>query len=513
MRKTFSFFIFIVLNLSFLNLSFSPIAAIYDPLSVTNNRIGVHILSPDELDEANKLVNNNSNASWGYVTVPIQSGDRDRVKWTRFMNKAYELKIIPLIRVATFASDKNWTKPGNDDLIDFANFLNELPWPTKNRYVIIFNEVNRPDEYGGAVSPEEYADILNNAIDIFKSRSDKFFILPSALDNAAPNKNGYIRYDVYLERMYKEKPEIFNRLDGWTSHAYGNPDFRSSPVLSGDNKADSFKYDLKILNKYTKKKLPVFITEAGWANVVPSLSVANFYNYAFTHVWSNDQVVAVTPFLLHAGAPPFDRFSLLGKNFETTPAYDAIKSFATHGAPFTEDRPTPTVSPTETLVIVPTSPPRASPANGGEGGAPEGVLSETITVKPSFFDLIKNFFSNLLAKPVNNKEVLVGDKKYQVEVVTSIADQATGLAKYDSLDADKGMLFIFNNTKQRFFWMKNMKFDIDIVWIKNKKVVGITSGLYKNQFKMLPSNEAVDAVLEVNPASGIQIGDSVSYWQ
>lgn len=491
-----------------MTLSFSSVNAIYDPLSVSNNRVGVHILSPDEIDQASKLVNNNGDASWGYVTVPIQSGDRDKVKWTRFMNNAYELKIIPLIRVATFANDKNWTKPGNDDLIDFANFLNLLPWPTKNRYVIIFNEVNRPDEYGGAVSPEEYAEILNNAIDIFKSRSDKFFILPSALDNAAPNNNGYIRYDIYLQRMFDKMPEIFNRLDGWTSHAYGNPDFRSSPALSGANKADSFKYDLKILNKYTKKKLPVFITEAGWANVVPSLSVANFYNYAFTHIWSNDQVVAVTPFLLHAGAPPFDRFSLLGKNFETTPAYDAIKSFATHGAPFTEDRPTSTPSPTRsTAVLSPDSQSGPTP----EVVTPPLVLSETTVPKPSFFDLIKSFFSNLFAKPVNNKDLTVGDKKYQVEVVTSMADQATGLAKYDSLDADKGMLFIFSNTKQRFFWMKNMKFDIDIVWIKNKKVVGITTGLYKNQFKMLPSNEPVDAVLEVNPASGISIGDSVSY--
>ncbi len=147
MRRIILFFIFIALNLSFLTLSFSPASATYDPLSVTNNRVGVHILSPDEIDLAGKLVNNNIDASWGYVTVPIQSGDRDIAKWTRFMDRAYELKIIPLIRVATFANDKNWTKPGNKDLIDFANFLNQLPWPTKNRYVIIFNEVNRPDEY------------------------------------------------------------------------------------------------------------------------------------------------------------------------------------------------------------------------------------------------------------------------------------------------------------------------------------------------------------------------------
>ena len=56
--------------------------AIYDPLSVPNNRVGVHVLSPDELESATKLVNNDGEGEWGYITVPIQAGDRDKTKWT-----------------------------------------------------------------------------------------------------------------------------------------------------------------------------------------------------------------------------------------------------------------------------------------------------------------------------------------------------------------------------------------------------------------------------------------------
>lgn len=465
--------------------------AVYDPFSQPNNKVGVHVLSPDELESATKLVNNNGEGEWGYITVPIQAGDRDQTKWTRFMKRAAELKVIPIIRVATYAKGKSWVKPGSGDLIDFANFLNELPWPTQNRYVIIFNEVNRPDEYGGVVSPEEYADILNNAIDIFKSRSDKFFILPAGLDNAAPNTKGYIRHDVYLQRMYSQQKEIFNRIDGWTSHAYGNPGFTTSPALSGPNKADSFLYDLNLLKKYTQKKLPVFITETGWSNSLPKSTVASFYQYAFTHLWSNDQVVAVTPFLLMAGTPPFDKFSLLSKGGEQTPAYDAIASFATKGQPKLEPLSTPTPTPSSIT--------------------PEISYTPTIlgSTSQSFLDKLITWLNKFLFKEKETRTITVGDKTYQAEVVTSALDQQIGLSKYQILDHNKGMLFTSKEKAQRIFWMKDMKFDIDIVWIADQKVIGVSRGYFKSPLKLIYSPGKVDTVLEVNPESGIKIGDKV----
>ncbi|KKT35720.1 MAG: hypothetical protein UW23_C0012G0027, partial [Candidatus Collierbacteria bacterium GW2011_GWA1_44_12] len=124
----------------------------------------------------------------------IQSTDRDRIKWQKFLDKCKELKVIPLIRVATVPEGLSWVEPNDYDLIDFANFLGDLKWPLANRYVIFFNEVNRSDEYGGLVNPEIYADILANAYDIFKNVSTDFFILPAGLDNAAPNAKGYIHH-------------------------------------------------------------------------------------------------------------------------------------------------------------------------------------------------------------------------------------------------------------------------------------------------------------------------------
>lgn len=310
--------------------------AFYDPLTVPNNKIGIHILFPGEIHEAARLVNQQNKASWGYVTIPIQATDRNRPKWQEFLDKCKEEKIIPILRIATAPSGSNWEKPNNFDLIDFANFLNDLIWPTGNRYIVIFNEVNRSDEYGGLANPESYADILSNSATIFKSRSADFYILPAGLDNAAINRNGSLSWRTFLSRMYRHDPDIFNKIDGWTSHAYPNPDFSVRPDESGYNKIDSFKYDLEYLRKFTKKQLPVFITETGWSDKYLSENqIAYYYKYAFSKVWSDPRVVAVTPFLLNAQEGPFIEFSFIKKNNQEKSFAKTLSELAEKGFPAT----------------------------------------------------------------------------------------------------------------------------------------------------------------------------------
>lgn len=310
------------------------VLAISDPLAVPNNKIGIHILFPGEIYDAAKIVNNKGEAAWGYVVIPIQAKDRDRQRWQDFLDKCKENKVIPIIRVATVAEGSNWATPNNYDLVDFANFLNDLKWPVRNRYVIIFNEVNRSDEYGGVISPENYADILNNAVDLFKARSSDFFILPAGLDNAASSGKTSINWKAYLRRMYQKQPDIFNKIDGWTSHAYPNPDFSARPDLSGSNRIDSFKYDLQVLKNFTNKKLPIFITEAGWSGkYLSDHQISLYYQYAFSKVWTDPSIVAITPFVLDAQDGPFKQFSFVGKNQEIKEFVSTYASFAQSGDP------------------------------------------------------------------------------------------------------------------------------------------------------------------------------------
>jgi hypothetical protein len=81
------------------------------------------------------------------------------------------------------------------------------------------------------------------------------------------------------------------------------------------------------------------------------------------------------------------------------------------------------------------------------------------------------------------------------------------------------MLFLYNIKRPAVFWMKGMRFPLDIIWIADGKVVQIDKqaphepGVADPDLKRYISNEPVDAVLEVNAGfaekNGIKVGDPV----
>lgn len=303
--------------------------ALYDPLSRPNNFYGMHVLFHSELNETAELVNSQG-GEWGYITIPIQMGDYDLVKWQTFMNEAKKKKIIPIVRLMTdpyWANTNVWRKPITNDIIDMANFLNSLEWPIENRYIIVFNEMNRYDEWGGEVpNPEEYADILNTTIDIFKERNGNFYMIMGGLDNAAPN-DGVKHIDVftYLERMAAHNPEVFKKMDAFSSHSYPNPGFEQPPSRTDRMGTSTYKYEYDYIAQVAGSKKPVFITETGWdARKVSENTIAEYYKETFEQIWGQDRdkIVAITPFLLrsHGG---FDEFAFI-KNETKTPYYSAV---------------------------------------------------------------------------------------------------------------------------------------------------------------------------------------------
>lgn len=310
-----------------ITLNVNSVSAAVDPLKNQNNKFGIHILFPSEIDDASRLVNS-TGGDWGYITIPIQAGDRNLEKWQKFMDKAAILHLIPIIRLATagdYFQTKFWQKPTYEDIVDFANFLDSLDWPIQNRYVVIFNEVNRSDEWGGNSSPQEYARILDFAVSAFKSRSQDFFIISAGLDNAAADSKESVNEYTFLRQMYEYNPNIFNMIDGFASHAYPNPGFAQSPRSDGPKSVASFKYERGLVYNISGRILPIFITETGWSkNKISSKTSAFFYKEAFGNVWSDDGIVAVTPFLFSAQTEPFSQFSFLDKNNNPN---DEYKSF------------------------------------------------------------------------------------------------------------------------------------------------------------------------------------------
>jgi hypothetical protein len=75
----------------------------------------------------------------------------------------------------------------------------------------------------------------------------------------------------------------------------------------------------------------------------------------------------------------------------------------------------------------------------------------------------------------SDKTITIDFAKIETEVVQTAAERTRGLSDRPCIGANHGMLFIFDEPGQYPFWMKNMKFPIDIVWIDaNHKVVDLS---------------------------------------
>lgn len=322
----YNFLIFLLLSFLFLYpipYTLYPAFAIADPLKSPNNRFGIHIISasPDESSPAAGMVN--SGGDWGYVTVLVESKDRNKEKWQEFFNDLRRRHMIPLIRLATQADSPpagGWKRPYEGEEQAWAGFLNSLVWPTKNRYVVVYNEPNHAAEWGGAADPAHYAQVLKKTIDALKKESPDFFVLNAGFDSSAPHKPPkYYDEARFLLEMEKEVPGVFDSLDGWVSHSYPNPGFVGLPNGSGRNSVRGFEWELEYLRQIgVRKTIPVFITETGWKHsgglkqdkTLPSPEkVAQYFQEAFRSAWNSPNIVAVTPFLLNYQQEPFDHFS------------------------------------------------------------------------------------------------------------------------------------------------------------------------------------------------------------
>ena len=74
------------------------------------------------------------------------------------------------------------------------------------------------------------------------------------------------------------------------------------------------------------------------------------------------------------------------------------------------------------------------------------------------------------------KTVKFGRHLFRVEIADSLGKMSRGLMGREGLGKDQGMLFVFGRDGKHPFWMLNMKFSIDIIWLdKDGKIVHIAN--------------------------------------
>ncbi|OGI72922.1 hypothetical protein A3D42_01605 [Candidatus Nomurabacteria bacterium RIFCSPHIGHO2_02_FULL_41_18] len=111
----------------------------------------------------------------------------------------------------------------------------------------------------------------------------------------------------------------------------------------------------------------------------------------------------------------------------------------------------------------------------------------------------------------------VAGQNIKVELARTPEVQARGLSGRESLKENEGMLFVFDNLGRHGFWMKDMNFPIDIIWIsEDKKVVYIKKDAKPHSYPEIfaPDEDALyalEVVFGFSDKYGLKEGDSVEF--
>lgn len=119
--------------------------------------------------------------------------------------------------------------------------------------------------------------------------------------------------------------------------------------------------------------------------------------------------------------------------------------------------------------------------------------------------------------------VRIGSAAYVVDLAVKPEERQQGLSGRESLAPDEGMLFVFEEEKPLHFWMKEMLFPLDIIWIDAQcRMVGVAADVPtpppnagSDEIPRAQSPSPARYVLEVNAGEaeriGLQAGDPVEF--
>ncbi len=127
------------------------------------------------------------------------------------------------------------------------------------------------------------------------------------------------------------------------------------------------------------------------------------------------------------------------------------------------------------------------------------------------------------ATPASEPAVRIGGEVYQVDLAVLPEERRQGLSGREPLAPDEGMLFVFEEEQPLHFWMKDMRFPLDIIWIDAQcRMVGVAAdvptpppGAGSDEIPRAQSPSPARFVLEVNAGEaarrGLSAGDAVEF--
>jgi len=114
-------------------------------------------------------------------------------------------------------------------------------------------------------------------------------------------------------------------------------------------------------------------------------------------------------------------------------------------------------------------------------------------------------------------EMRLAGRDFSVEMASSEEKRRMGLSGRENMCRDCAMLFIFPEPSRPSFWMKDMRFDLDVVWISGTSVKAIEKNVpfARGEREVIKPDVPIDKVLELNAGVcdeiGLKIGDETGF--
>ncbi|MDM8006953.1 MAG: carboxypeptidase regulatory-like domain-containing protein [Phycisphaerae bacterium] len=245
--------------------------------ALPNNFYGAHLLVGDgangtkgdkHLRWARYLV-----GRWGYAKTLLADIDKNTRQppqgWIDYVNKCYQLELIPVLRLGGHYGGGGWRKPEADAPGDYTSIAQAVKrvvagLPRTDMcplYIEVWNEPNLAVEWSGRPSPQEYADFFVAVAKAIRSIGDsRIKILNGGLATSPE----------WAEKLCKANPEFIKSFDLWSCHPYP---MNRPPSLNHHDKTvkpgsdltiDSYLLELAKLRDFGRNDVRVMITETGW---------------------------------------------------------------------------------------------------------------------------------------------------------------------------------------------------------------------------------------------------------
>lgn len=271
----------------------------------------------------------------GYVVQLVRSDDLDPTRWQHFMDICAEFDLKPILRLATtFNTQRGWWEAPSPDpdgsyttlARTYADFISALGWPTETHPVIVGNEPNHGNEWGGVPDPAAYARFLLDVANTLHRTDSAVLVLNAGFDTHAPHTGSipfadgsrFMDAESFMDAMVAAYPAIFTVLDGWVSHAYplgafiappwqqafqidylndaANPAHQDPPADVVNRGINGYTWELWKLGTYGIDPLPVYITETGWRHSQdPYPDLATTRRYIELALWGNQGCFPTVP--------------------------------------------------------------------------------------------------------------------------------------------------------------------------------------------------------------------------